>query len=129
MSVQYGRMTRTWWCIVFGHPGKPIVECVLASKQRGDFCLDPDARYTPGVRLYLDLHAIIRNGLGVRDGLHLVKVRDHLPLAPYLLDTVGPADIRSGRSGEEWTPRLFTEAADGVFQQRRGRPGRQGGNT
>jgi hypothetical protein len=115
--------------IMFGQPGNPVVECIIVSKQRGSFCLDADARYTPGVRLYFDLHAIIRDGLGVRDGLHLVKVRDHLPLARYLLGVVGVEDIHSDRPGEEWTPRLFTEEADRTFQQRWRPSGRHGGNT
>ena len=107
--------------IMFGHLGNPVVECITVSKQCGDFSLDPDARYTPGVRLYFDLHAIIRDGLGVRDGLHLVKVRDHLPFTPYLLGTVGVQDIAAGAPGKEWTPRLFTQEADRIFEQRRRR--------
>jgi len=104
--------------IMFGHVGNPVVECVMASKQCGDFRLDPDAGYTPGVRLYFDLHTIIRDGLGVRDGLHLVKVRNHLPLTPYLLGVVGVEDVAAGEPGEHWTPRLFTQQADSVFEQR-----------
>jgi hypothetical protein len=90
----------------------------MASKQAGDFRLDPDTSYTPGVRLYFDLHAIIRDGLGVRDGLHLVKVRNHLPLTPYLLGAVGLEDVAAGDPGKDWTPRLFTQQADRIFEQR-----------
>jgi hypothetical protein len=104
--------------IMFGHLGDPVVECITMSKQCGDFRLDADARYTPGVRLYFDLHAVVRDGIGVRDGLHLVKVRNHLPLTPYLLGTVGVEDIATGGSGREWTPRLFTQEADRIFEQR-----------
>lgn len=104
--------------IMFGRLGDPIVECIPMSKQRGEFCLDADATYTPGVRLYFDLHAIIRDGLGVRDGLHLAKVRDHLPLGPYLLGAIGAQDLRPDRLATEWTPRLFTEEADCLFGKR-----------
>lgn len=104
--------------IMFGHVGNPVVECIMASKQCGTFRLDPDATYTPGARLYFDLHAIIRDGLGVRDGLHLVKVRNHLPLTPYLLGAVGSEDVAAGDPGKDWTPRLFAQEADRIFEQR-----------
>jgi hypothetical protein len=116
--------------IMFGHVGNPAVECIMASKQCGDLRLDPDAGYTPGVRLYFDLHAIIRDGLGVRDGLHLVKVRNHLRLTPYLLGAVGLEDIAADGPGKDWTPRLFTQQADRSFEQQRCRPvGDCGGAT
>ena len=114
--------------IMFGGLGHPSVESILVSKERGSFCLDRDVRYEPGVRLYLDLHAVIRDGLGVRDGLHLAKVRDHLPLTPYLIHAIGVADIQGDRL-QEWTPRLFTQEADRAFQQQWRRSGRHGGNA
>jgi hypothetical protein len=114
--------------IMFGGLGHPAVESIVASKERGYFCLDSDVRYEPGVRLYFDLHAVIRDGLGVRDGLHIAKVRNHLPLKPYLLGAVGVEDIQDGAS-QDWTPKLFTREADRAFQRQRRQPGRRGGNA
>ena len=49
-------------------------EIVVASYQAGRFVMDGQASYAPGIRLYFDSHRIIRDGLGTRDGLHLIKV-------------------------------------------------------
>lgn len=100
--------------IMFGTPGTPAPELIVLSKLLGRFCMDADVPYEPGVRLYLDNHRIIRDGLGVRDGLHQIKVHDQLPLAPYLLAAISVADLAPAA----WTPRRFTEEADRCFSQR-----------
>jgi hypothetical protein len=98
--------------IMFGELGQYWPELIVLSKHTGAFCTDSEVAYTPGVRLYLDLHAIIRDGLGVRDGVHQVKVHDHLPLVPYLLGAVTAEDLVLQEPARTWTPRTFTEAAD-----------------
>lgn len=85
----------------------------------GGFCLNADAAYLPGMRLYFDLHRIIRYGIAVRDGLHLPKMRDQLPLIPYLLDPIGAEDVNTDDAGSDWTPQSFVEDADRAFQRRR----------
>ena len=44
---------------------------------------DADAKYRTGARLYFDAEKMARDGLLIRDGFH-IKVKDSLPLAPYL---------------------------------------------
>jgi hypothetical protein len=54
----------------------------------------------------------------VRDGPHPIKVRDSLPLAPYLLAAVTASDLAEQAEGAAWTPRRFTEAANLIFAER-----------
>ena len=56
-------------------------------------CIEPDAVYTPGVRLYFDVKKIIEDKIATRDGLHLLKVRGRLPLKPYLLAAITADDF------------------------------------
>lgn len=96
--------------IMFG--GGTTGEIVVCSKQQGKIVMDVNAEYLTGARLYFDAERIARDGLLVRDGCH-IKVKDSLPLAPYLIwaatwDTVG-------LSSQISTPKIFAEKADKVF--------------
>jgi len=92
-------------------------EHVVASHQKGQVLTDEDAEYEPGVRLYFDAHRIIQDGLATRDGVHLLKVRDRLPLAPYMRAAIGVEEADPDGSVSAWTPRLFLERANSCFQR------------
>lgn len=96
--------------IMFGFGGYSH-EIVVASKQKGYLEMDADTPYMPGVRLYFDASLIAGDGLLIRDGLHM-KVKDSLPLTPYLLCAVTPAclDVFG-----ETTPREYALKADEYF--------------
>lgn len=90
-------------------------EHVVASQAAGRIITEEDTPYQPGVRLYFDAHRIILDGLAVRDGLHILKVHDHLPLHPYLITTIGVSDIDPEREIPVWTPRTFLDQANERF--------------
>jgi hypothetical protein len=92
-----------------------VVNCLL----QGKFVYDENVPYTPGVRLYFDGHAIIRDGLAVRDGIHFLKVHDHLPLGPYLLAAVTAETVATPGQVDSWTPRTFLHAANAWFEAQR----------
>lgn len=97
--------------IMFG--GGVSGEIVVNSKQSGKIVMDIDAEYKTGARLYFDAEKIAKDGLLVRDGAH-IKVKDCLPLEPYLIwtatwDKVGLESLIS-------TPRIFSTRADIVFE-------------
>lgn len=90
-------------------------EIVVNSKQQGTIVTDINAAYLTGARLYFDASKMAKDGLLLRDGCHL-KVKDTLPLAPYLIwaatwDTIGLTNQLS-------TPKLFAEQADAQFRKR-----------
>lgn len=87
-------------------------EIVVLSRQRGGLTYDENASYRPGARLYLDGAALAADGLLVRDGCH-IKVRDRLPLEPYLLWTA-TGEALCGTDGQS-TPAAFSELADRQF--------------
>lgn len=90
-------------------------EIIVASKQKGFIDMNVEARYTPGVRLYFDAEKIAENGLLIRDGAHL-KVRDELPLEPYLIFA---ADWQSiGLKSNLSTPKEFAELADNTLERK-----------
>lgn len=101
--------------VALGEIDKIGPEFVLACRQAGQMLPDPDTEYTPGVRLYFDAHRIIRVGLAVRDGLHPLKVRDCLPLNPYLIAAITVADLRPLPAGAPWTTAGFRDAANEAF--------------
>jgi len=110
--------------VVLGDVEHVGCEHVVASHQRGLVFTDQNAPYRPGVRLYFDAHRIIRAGLAVRDGLHPLKVRECLPLDPYLAAAIGVPDVDPDEKIGAWTPRRFLDAANARFQdilQARGR--------
>jgi hypothetical protein len=106
--------------IMLGPLDSTAPEMVVASYSSGRFVLDEDAVYEPGVRLYLDNHRIIRDGLAMRDGLHAMKVHRRLALAPYLLAAIGVADVDPAGAVQAWTLRAFVERANEVFRSRCG---------
>ncbi len=93
-------------------------EHVVASHGRGHVVHDENEPFEPGMKLYFDGHAIIRDGLAVRDGLHLLKVRDRLPLDPYLVAAIGVEDLDPDHQVDVWTPRLFQDRARALFRER-----------
>lgn len=89
-------------------------EIVVLSKQMGSITMNQNMQYTPGARLYFDINRIAQDGLLVRDGCHL-KVKDRLPLYPYLLWV---ADWQSvGLITPTSTPKEFTERANTKFNE------------
>ena len=92
-------------------------EHVVSSQQKGRIVTQEDLPYEPGVRLYFDLPRILAAGLGVRDGTHVTKVRDHLPLHPYMVAAVGVDQVATADGTPSWTPRTFLEAANAYFGQ------------
>ena len=102
--------------IMFGEMDSIAPEMVVASYQAGRFVLDEQAMYEPGVRLYFDNHRIIRDGLGTRDGLHLIKVHRRLPLQPYLLAAIRVVDLAPETKVAHWTLRAFVDRANEAFK-------------
>ena len=102
--------------IMFGGMDSTEPEMVLASKRAGRFMLDQNEPYEPGVRLYLNNHRIISDGLGTRDGLHLIKVFELLPLKPYLLEAIGAGEADPENKIKKWTPLTFMEKTNKVFK-------------
>lgn len=87
-------------------------ELVVNSRNLGYVCTGPNVIYTPGVRLYFDIRKMYKDGIVTRDGLHLVKVKDRLPLKEYLLEAITADDVPTQI---QWTPTLFTKRANEVF--------------
>lgn len=87
-------------------------EIVVNSRRLGYVCIDPNIPYNPGARLYFDGHKIIKDGLAVRDGLHILKVKNELPLNKYLAMAI-TEDM--SLSKEIWTPTTYTEWANEYF--------------
>lgn len=87
-------------------------EIVVSSRQKKSIVMDENAEYLTGARLYFDAEKIAQAGLLVRDGCHL-KVRDALPLEPYLLWAA--TWETAGLPGRTSTPKRFAEEADRQF--------------
>ncbi len=88
-------------------------EIVVNSKQKGKIIMDINDEYTPGARLYFDAEKIAADGLLIRDGCHL-KVKNELPLTPYLLFTA-TAENTGFKNGTS-TPKEFSQKADEKFK-------------
>lgn len=101
--------------IMLGRAGIMASEFVVASRNAGRMITSPDTPYEPGVRLFCDAHRLIRDGLIVRDGLHVAKVHDHLPLDPYLIAAATPAAMDPQGKIIVWTPKSFCLAALDYF--------------
>jgi len=95
-------------------------EVVVNSHLHGKPCFDLHAPYEPQARMYFDAHKIIKDGLAVRDGTHIFKVYEALPLEGYLLRTVFAGDVALPSGEKNWTPLLFSEAADALFDREMG---------
>ncbi len=88
-------------------------EIVVNSKQQGKIVMDINSEYLTGARLYFDAKRMAQDGLLVRDGCHL-KVKDMLPLKPYLIWTATWETI--GLASQVSTPKIFAEQADKQFR-------------
>lgn len=97
--------------IMFG--GGVTGEIVVNSKQQGKITMDVNTDYLSGARLYFNAEKMAQNGLLVRDGCHL-KVKDTLPLEPYLLFAATWKNI--GLASQVSTPKIFSEKADEAFK-------------
>lgn len=97
--------------IMFG--GGVSSEIVVNSKQSGKIVMDIDSEYKTGERLYFDAEKIAKDGLLVRDGAH-IKVKDCLPLKPYLIWTATWDNV--GLETQISTPRIFAELSDEKFE-------------
>ena len=102
--------------VVLGRVDEVNAEHVVSSRQKGRIVTEGDLPYQPGVRLYFDNHAIIEAGLAVRDGLHLTKVHDRLPLSPYIVASVSVREFPD----QTWTPRTFWKAANDLLFRKTG---------
>lgn len=88
-------------------------EIVVNSKQQGKIIMDENIEYITGARLYFDAKKIAQDGLLIRDGCHL-KVKDMLPLKPYLIWTATWETL--GLASQVSTPKIYAEQADKQFQ-------------
>lgn len=96
--------------------GKNVAgELVVNSKQQGKIVMDKNAGYPTGARLYFDMKKIVEDGLAVRDGAHL-KVKDRLPLNPYLIWVASWKNV--GLERRISTPEIFSEKANLEFMKR-----------
>lgn len=95
--------------------GKNIAgEFVVNSRQHGEIIMDENCEYKTGARLYFDMRRIVSDGLAVRDGAH-IKVRDKLPLAPYLIFIATWEN--TGLKSRISTPKIFCEKANEKFNE------------
>ena len=97
--------------IMFG--GGVSGEIVVNSKQSGKIIMDINAEYKTGARLYFDAEKIAKDGLLIRDGAHM-KVKDSLPLEPYLIWTATWNKV--GLKSQISTPKIFTKMSDEKFK-------------
>ncbi len=87
-------------------------EIVVNSKQQGSIVMDVNAKYSTGARLYFDAARIAKDGLLVRDGCH-IKVKDMLPLEPYLIWSA--TWETAGLESQVSSPKVFASKADSRF--------------
>lgn len=95
--------------------GGTACEIVVSSRQKGHIVMDPDVSYRSGARLYFDAKRMAKDGVLVRDGAH-VKVRNRLPLEPYLIWAATWENI--GLQDSVSTPSVFAKMADYVFERK-----------
>ena len=88
-------------------------EIVVNSKQNNTLIFDENAEYRTGARLYFDMQKIAADGLLLRDGSE-IKVKDHLPIAPYLIWASTWDKI--GLDSEISTPKSFAQKSDAFFK-------------
>ena len=87
-------------------------EIVVASKENNKISMDVNTPYITGARLYFDARKIAEDGLLIRDGIHM-KVKDELPLYPYLLWVATYKN--TGLKSRVSTPKEFTEKSNSKF--------------
>ena len=89
-------------------------EIVVNSKQNHQLIYQDDIPYQTGARYYFDMEKIAANGLLYRDG-GTIKVKDVLPLQPYLI-WISTWD-KIGLQNEISTPKIFAETSDFFFRK------------
>ena len=112
IGKQLGDPVRFSDYIMFG--GGVSGEIVVNSKQSGKIIMDINAEYKTGARLYFDAEKIAKDGVLVRDGAH-IKVKDGLPLEPYLIWTATWDKV--GLESQISTPKIFAELSDKAFEK------------
>jgi len=93
--------------------GHVMAEVIVASKQKGYIEMDIHQEYETGARLYFDAEAMARDGLLIRDGAHLPKVKDSLKVADYLIWVSTWVEL--GLVSQVSTPAEFTNASNARF--------------
>lgn len=93
----------------FNHNNEIVVMC----KEYGKLVFDENKTYNPGARIYIDAAKLAKDGLLLRDGIHL-KVKDEIDLSEYMIDVVTPSDFNE----EQFTPKKFSKMADNLFYSR-----------
>lgn len=63
-------------------------EIIVNSRQLSHVSLETNCVYAPGVRLYFDVNWIIKDEIATRDELHILKVKDRLPLTKYSVTAI-----------------------------------------
>jgi len=89
-------------------------ELVIAMYQKDTFNISENEIYKPGARIYLDTEKMDRDGLIVRDGIHIGKVHKEIELNKYLIKTITVNDFPFV---EEWTPKKFKDACNSVIKK------------
>jgi hypothetical protein len=113
LAVELGEPSEYSEYICFAPIRSSGPEIVVASNQKGRF-VDENEPYEPGARFYFDAYSLIQSGLITRV-IGDIKVRNRLPLKPYLLYTVSFDKTGPGQNVKKWTPKTFTEASDAFF--------------
>ncbi|MBU3202475.1 hypothetical protein LL037_13095 [Clostridium estertheticum] len=90
-------------------------ELVVNSRNIGKVCTDPNIRYNPGIRMYFDAHKIILDGFAVRDGAHIIKVKDKIRITDYIVYMYDETNVDLPKGIDFWTPSLFTDEANKSF--------------
>lgn len=92
--------------------GEVSSEIVVMSKQSGRIIMDINNQYKTGNRFYFDAARMAEDGIIERDGIH-IKVREKLPLKPYLLWWTDWK--KAGLKDQVSTPAEFTDKANSAF--------------
>ncbi len=87
-------------------------EVITASKCNGVINTDINQSYVAGARFYLDVKALARDGLLLRDGAH-TKVRDYVDLEKYLIWYSTPEILGIDK---RTTPKEFFELSNERFK-------------
>lgn len=90
-------------------------EVVVSSRQKGYIEMDIHKEYKTGARLYFDAVAMARDGLLIRDGAHLPKVKDSMRIADYLI-WASTWEVL-GLDSQVSTPNEFTKLSNQRFSE------------
>lgn len=86
-------------------------EVITASKQKHEINVDPEQKYQPGARFYLDGEKLAADGLLLRDGEH-IKVKDRIPFDKYLIWYLTAERLGIDKTS---TPKEFYELSNNRF--------------